>query len=195
MARRAERTAVKAITPDFSLAAHARVDRAGETNCEPLHAPRDSGGVVALDDEVDVVVLDGEVDDAKCRLGCFADRLRDHAAKQPQRRNPAIGAQGNVERPRALVARARAVGDAGAAGTRAFASSAGAATAPGSEAEWVLRRHLLIEHYLIIACLYAMGDDTFFPRCGALRRCGRCGHRVCVAHARDAATMSSRRLP
>ena len=60
--RRREWSGVIAIADDLPLAAEDTVDRERESDREPVHAPAGATGLVPLDDEVPVVLLDREVD-------------------------------------------------------------------------------------------------------------------------------------
>jgi hypothetical protein len=62
LARRRQRSDVIAIADDSPLAAEDAIDGERQTDGEPVHAASGSAGLVPLDDEVPVVLLDGEVD-------------------------------------------------------------------------------------------------------------------------------------
>jgi hypothetical protein len=63
--RRRERTNVVAIADDLALAAEDAVDGEGQPDGEPVHAATGAARLIPLDDEVPVVLLDGEVDHAE----------------------------------------------------------------------------------------------------------------------------------
>jgi hypothetical protein len=70
-----------AIAPHASARAtdHLAVDAHGHADGEAAHAAREHGGVVGLDEEVQVIGLNGVVDDAKPIAACLADRLANEA--------------------------------------------------------------------------------------------------------------------
>ena len=57
------------ISPQPAAAAEYAVDGPCEANGETADATGERASLVGLDDEVDVIVLDGEMDDAKARMG------------------------------------------------------------------------------------------------------------------------------
>ncbi len=57
------------VAPHFAAHAKRTIDRASETNLEALNATRESNRVGRFDDEVHVVVLNGEFDDAERAAG------------------------------------------------------------------------------------------------------------------------------
>lgn len=65
LTRRAQGVGVVAVAPDGAAATAGAVDCPGAANGEALQATHKRLGVVGLDDEVDVVGLDGEVSYAK----------------------------------------------------------------------------------------------------------------------------------
>ena len=96
---------MEAVLPDFSTATRSSVDGPRGENREPPHAVLESRGRVRLDDEVDVIGLDREVDDAKsgsrgppdesfqgCEDGARAQRW--HAADRTHRHMDRVA--GNV---------------------------------------------------------------------------------------------------
>jgi hypothetical protein len=64
---------VVAVGPDAAGAAGGAVDAPGGADGEAAQARGESRLVVRLDDEVNVVALDGEVDDAEVGAGCGSD--------------------------------------------------------------------------------------------------------------------------
>jgi hypothetical protein len=78
--RRRERTDVVAITDDLPLAAEEAIDRERQPDGEPVHATTGAARLIPLDDEVPVVLLDGEVDDAES----IDRRPPDGASERPE---------------------------------------------------------------------------------------------------------------
>ena len=62
---RAEGTGMVAVSEDLAAALESAVEALGEANAETLQAAAQRVAVVGLDEEVDVIALDGEVHDAK----------------------------------------------------------------------------------------------------------------------------------
>jgi hypothetical protein len=78
------------ISPDPAAPAEHLVDRACDANRQGADTARERSPVVGLDDEVDVIVLDTELEDAKARVrGCRerASYSGEHAVRSetPQR--------------------------------------------------------------------------------------------------------------
>src|SRR6267142_2738524 len=63
--RRTKRPRVKSFGPHPAASMHHAVERASETNDEPRHPARQRDLVVGLDQEVDMVVLHGKMENAK----------------------------------------------------------------------------------------------------------------------------------
>jgi hypothetical protein len=62
LSRRRQRAGVIAVAHDLPFATERAVDRERQPDGQPVHAPAGAAGLVALDDEVAVVLLDREVD-------------------------------------------------------------------------------------------------------------------------------------
>jgi hypothetical protein len=78
--RRGERTDVVAIADDLPLAAEDPIDGQRQPDGEPVHAATGSARLIPLDDEVPVVLLDGEVDHAES----IDRRPPDGASERPE---------------------------------------------------------------------------------------------------------------
>jgi hypothetical protein len=78
--RRRERTNVVAIADDLALAAEDAVDGERQPDGEPVHAATGTARLIPLDDEVPVVLLDGEVDHAES----IDRRPPDGASERPE---------------------------------------------------------------------------------------------------------------
>jgi hypothetical protein len=68
-ARRAEQASVEAIRPHATMACERGVDGLGDANGESLDPTRESRGRVRFDEQVDVVVLNAELENAKTLTG------------------------------------------------------------------------------------------------------------------------------
>jgi hypothetical protein len=75
-----ERTDVVPIADDPPLAAEDAVDGQRQSDGEPVHAATGSARLIPLDDEVPVVLLDGEVDHAES----IDRRPPDGASERPE---------------------------------------------------------------------------------------------------------------
>ena len=73
-ARRPQRTRVVTVAPDGAVATHRTVRGERAADRESAHAARELDGGVRLDDQVQVVGLDGEVHDAERLARCGAER-------------------------------------------------------------------------------------------------------------------------
>ena len=82
LARRGQRPRVIAVADDLPLAPEGAVDRQRQPDCQAVHAPAGSPGLVPLDDEVAVVLLDREVDHPEP----VDRRPRDGAPERPEHR-------------------------------------------------------------------------------------------------------------
>jgi hypothetical protein len=71
---------VVAIADDLPLAAEDAINGERQPDGEPVHAATGSARLIPLDDEVPVVLLDGEVDHAKS----IDRRSRDGAPERPE---------------------------------------------------------------------------------------------------------------
>jgi hypothetical protein len=122
------------------------IQLSGRADGQPLSARRQGRPVGGLDQEVQVVVLHGEVEDAKP-----SPRGRGHALPDDPERGPApqpsdagSGPQCEVNGMPALVHRTGAVSDTGPS-IQTRPSSARAAAAPGGlESEGKLGRHAIL---------------------------------------------------
>jgi hypothetical protein len=75
-----ERTDVVAITHDLPLATEGAIDGERQPDGEPVHAAAGTPRLIALDDEVPVIMLDREMDDAES----IERRPRDGAPERPE---------------------------------------------------------------------------------------------------------------
>ena len=100
LSRRRERASVIAIADDLPLAAEDAVDGEGESDREAVHATAGPAGLISLDDEVPVVLLDREMDHPEA----IDRRPRDGAPERPEqarrakRREPGRCADGDLHR-------------------------------------------------------------------------------------------------
>jgi hypothetical protein len=62
---RAERARVIATAPEAAASADGTIHGLGATNGQALQAPHEGDRMITLDDEVNVIGLNGEVDDAE----------------------------------------------------------------------------------------------------------------------------------
>jgi hypothetical protein len=76
-ARRTEEPGVEAVCPDSSVATEHAVDCLGDADGEPLESARESYGRVRFDQQVQVIALDAEVDDAEASAGRRAQGAAD----------------------------------------------------------------------------------------------------------------------
>ena len=140
-ARRRQRARVVAIAPDPAAPPEYVVHRAGETNGQTANAAGERFPVIGLDDEMDVLVLDAELEDAKAdarrRGQCAADGGKD--ARRSETAKRLLGAQRDVQGMRGTVFRATTMGYAPAAAGRRLSSCAGPVSAPG---RWRRKREL-----------------------------------------------------
>jgi hypothetical protein len=99
LARRAQVVGVVAVTPHAPPAVNGAVDGARTTDRQPLRPAGEREGALCLDDEVDMVGLHAEVDDAEERLAGRSDRALDGGADggRAERRKPTVSAQGDVD--------------------------------------------------------------------------------------------------
>jgi len=110
--RRRERPDVVPIANDPPLAAAERaVDRERQPDGEPVHAAPGASRLIPFDDEVPVILLDGEVDDAES----IDRRPRDGAPERPEhprrseRRKPRHRSDGDLHRVSGIDPRPRIV--------------------------------------------------------------------------------------
>jgi len=92
---------VIAIREDGSAVAECAMGRADHANREPLHAARKGALIIGLDDQVQVIGLDGEVHDAKGILFASRDRTAHRLEEQPvaaEARQPLAGSHRDVYR-------------------------------------------------------------------------------------------------
>src|SRR5687767_248223 len=133
---------VVTVAPDAALVPRHAVDGASEADREAAHAAGERLVVRSLDDEVDVIVLDGEVDDAEERPRGEAngplDRAEDAAASQ--RPHVPHRPQRGVEGFPSTELGALAVGKRRPYPRRALAPGVLALAAPGGQVERKLGR-------------------------------------------------------
>jgi hypothetical protein len=115
LARRAENAVVIAIGEHFAASTEGAVDRARQSHRQALHRAREAARVPGLDDEVHVVALHGELDDARVEaiarpLQALHDPAK--AARAAQVREPGEDFHGDEDRSRTAQRAARAVPDA-----------------------------------------------------------------------------------
>jgi hypothetical protein len=94
LARRGQRAGVIAVADDLPFAPERAVDRERQPDGQPVHAAAGAAGLVALDDEVAVVLLDREVDHPKP----VDRRARDGRAERPEHARRAERRQPRVAR-------------------------------------------------------------------------------------------------
>ena len=87
LSRRRQRPRVVAVANHLPFAPERAIDRERQPDGEPVHAPAGAAGLVALDDEVAVVLLDREMDHPEPVEG----RARDGAAERPEHAGRAEG--------------------------------------------------------------------------------------------------------
>jgi hypothetical protein len=112
LARRGEHAQVVALDEDRALAAQQAVEALGDPDAEALEGARELPGAVGFDGEVQVVALDGPVDDAGARAaaGRHEGAANDLAAiLGAQARDVAVDLEGNVSRVAAGQGRTLAV--------------------------------------------------------------------------------------
>ena len=125
---------VVAVGEDLPAAAERAVHRTGNANGEAADSARERPPVFGLGDEMDVVVLDGELENPELRVRGGGEGAA-HGREEPS------GPEGTdgIDRPERHVhgmgrdvVRARPVGYAGPASGHGFAPGAGPAPAPGA---------------------------------------------------------------
>jgi hypothetical protein len=133
-ARPAQEMCVVAVGEDLALAAHELVEGAGHADLEALHGSAELDVVGRLDDEMDVVALDGEMDEAKSETGApFGEGALERAEAAVRAEVPdfAADSDGDVE---GLPAESLALSMRDLwAGMLALAAGAAALAAPGGE--------------------------------------------------------------
>jgi len=77
LARRPERSRMKAIRPDLAVAPERAIDRLRDADGETLHAATERDDAVAFDEEMDVIPLDAEVYDPEPSSRCSRERRSD----------------------------------------------------------------------------------------------------------------------
>jgi hypothetical protein len=140
--RGGERAGVVAVGKEPALALEPAIDGAGDADCEALNAAREGPAVVGFGDEVEVVALDGELDQGEAEAAFAVGEGLAHGAEEgrvAQGAQAALYAQGDVEGVVAGLSRAAQVGDAGALAV-GRAACALASSAPGAEGETELAR-------------------------------------------------------
>ena len=111
LARRGQRAGVIAVADHLPFAPERAVDRERQPDGQPVHAPAGAAGLVALDDEVAVVLLDRKVDhpepvDRRPRDG--APERPEHA-RRAERRQSARRTDGDLHRVSGIDLRSRVV--------------------------------------------------------------------------------------
>ncbi len=148
LGRRPEHVLVVVVREHRAVAPHEPIEAARDAHAQALHAARKRDRVARLDDEMDVVALHREADDAQ--IAPFvrsAQRRADdaEASAAPQVPDVIAYAQRDVHREARRKPGSRPVGDAGAFSLR-LSTRAGTAAAPSAEREGELRcavaRHL-----------------------------------------------------
>jgi hypothetical protein len=163
------------------------VEGAGGSYQEAGDAAREGSGVAGLDDRVDVIGLDGEVDDAEA----VGRRRGDGAAEGgewalgAQRRDLGAGAEGDVDGLCGCVVGAGAVGDGAAAVGDRRAAGAAPSAAPGGR-----RREL----ELVGAAMTATGFEWGHNLVSAARICGCVLFRALVVGETGRARVCAARL-
>ncbi len=143
LGRRPEDMGVIAIREDRALAPHEAVHPDGDAARQRLHAARERRAVVRLDEEMQVVSLDGEVHDPDVRpAGDTAQRHRDDGVAPARSQVPDViaGAEGHVDGRPAVDLDPPPVRDGGLVPgrLRASADALPSPAEPGKEVEWEL---------------------------------------------------------
>ena len=146
LARGLERPRMVAVGPDSAPAAEDPVHRLGEPDRETLDAPGESAAVGRLHDEVEVIVLHGELQNtettSRSQYEAAAERAEESAP--PQRRPHSLCTQGHVRRVPAQVRRSRSMRHADlASGWLAAGAGASATPRAGPKFELSRARHLI----------------------------------------------------
>ena len=141
LSRRPQHAAVVAICQDAPPAAQPAVDCLCEPDGQALHSPCKRPRLFCLDEEMDVVHLDGELHHPKPRAAGASEGLaqRREEACATHRRKTAHEPQRHVDGMPATVKGTSAMRRAGPRSCR-FATRARAATTPGTECEGELSR-------------------------------------------------------
>src|SRR5262249_19119492 len=103
------------IVPDSSATAEQPVDPLRNRDGESLHAPTEIAIGLGLDEEVQVVPLDGEVNDPKGCTGRGCEAIPNGLKKRraPERRHTPYDPKGHMDGMASLVARSPTMRDAG----------------------------------------------------------------------------------
>jgi hypothetical protein len=139
---RTQHARVIAIVEHAAVAPHHPVEPFGDADREALDRAGERAAVGGLDEEMDVIALDRELDDADVEaIATDPKRRLDDAERAPAAQVVDVRrhAQGDVERHRAGPLAARAMSHAGAR-TAGLAARAGALATPGPELERELTR-------------------------------------------------------
>ena len=104
---------MKAVAPDAPTRAEQPVDAPRDSNGEPLHAARERSPVARFDEEVEMIVLNREMNDAKPLSACERDASANLAKENAlaKGRKPAPRAERDVNRMSPRMPLARAMGD------------------------------------------------------------------------------------
>jgi len=135
--RGGQRASVVAVGEESALARQLPIDGAGDANREALNASREGSAVVGFGDEMDVVALDGELDQREAELAFAVGECPAHLAEQSllaQGAHAALDAQGDVQGVVTGLRRATQMGNTGALAARRAAGALASAT-PGAEGE------------------------------------------------------------
>jgi hypothetical protein len=137
--RSGERAGVVAVGEEPALALELAIDGAGDADREALNASREGSAVLGFGDEMEVVALDGELDEGEAEAAFAVGEGLAHGAEEgsvAQGAHAALYAQGDVEGVVAGLRRATQVGCAGALAVgRAACALAGSAPSAKAEAE------------------------------------------------------------
>jgi hypothetical protein len=130
---RGQRPRVEAVAPDPAAPAERAIHRTGDADGEAAHAAREARTVVGLDQQVEMAVLRGELDDAEARVRGGAEGMAD-GGRDPMRAEAADGvarAQRDVDGMFGPVLRSHAMGNPRASAGGTFAPGAAPAATPG----------------------------------------------------------------
>jgi hypothetical protein len=134
LAWRAERSGVVSVPPDGAATAEGAVDRPRDADREAAEAVLERPGVVGLDDEMEMVVLNAELEKPEAAAGrrgeSTSHRRKDSEGAEAV--HSLRGPEGHMDRMSGGMGRAGTMGHATAAARRGFAAGTGAAAAPGA---------------------------------------------------------------
>src|SRR5262249_53560506 len=127
------RPRVISVIPDASTTSEYPIDGPRDADGEAAHAPRQRLPVIGLHQQMEVIVLDGVLNDPEAGMGPRSQGRaddREHAAS-PQAADRRVGPQGDVDRVKGSVVRAGAMGHSGPPPGRRVSPRTLASTAPG----------------------------------------------------------------